>query len=151
MASEEMSQGTERRVGAYGVCREDGRLLVIRKALGSYKGKYDLAGGGIEFRESPEETVVQEFIEETGLRVAVHELLGAYCRVVTFISEQRDALVELHHLGFLYRVAPALSGAPVKSDADGLDSLGATWVPLNALNADTASPLVLRALDCLRG
>ncbi|MBX5476896.1 MAG: hypothetical protein IRZ18_07245 [Clostridia bacterium] len=77
----------------------------------------------------------------------LNELLGAYSRVVTFIPERRDAPIELLHLGFLYRVVPELRDASVKKDADGVDSLGAEWVPVCGLNPDTASPLVLRALD----
>ncbi|MGE5672489.1 MAG: NUDIX domain-containing protein, partial [Mycobacterium leprae] len=52
MAQEEFTWVRETRNGAYGVCIVDGRVLVIRKAKGPYKGLYDLPGGGIEFGEA---------------------------------------------------------------------------------------------------
>ena len=37
-----------RRLGAYGICRQDNALLVIEKGQGPYEGRYDLPGGGVE-------------------------------------------------------------------------------------------------------
>lgn len=37
-----------RHLGAYGICYEDGKLLVIRKKGGPYTGRYDLPGGSLE-------------------------------------------------------------------------------------------------------
>ncbi|HYG59490.1 MAG TPA: NUDIX domain-containing protein, partial [Symbiobacteriaceae bacterium] len=89
----------ERRVGAYGICVSDGKILVIRKAKGPYKGTFDLPGGGIEFGESPAETVVREVMEETSLHVTVEALAGAFSGVFTFVSDSGERQVELHHLG----------------------------------------------------
>jgi len=38
-------------VGAYGILIKDGKILLIKKSRGAYKGMYDLPGGGIEFGE----------------------------------------------------------------------------------------------------
>ena len=32
---------------------------IIKKARGGYKGKLDLPGGGIEFRENPDDTILK--------------------------------------------------------------------------------------------
>lgn len=61
---------------AYGVLVEAGRVLLVR----SSNPRYDpplwwLPGGGIDFAETPEETVVRECAEETGLVVADPRLL----------------------------------------------------------------------------
>ena len=39
-------------------------------------GHWTLPGGGIDFGEDPEDAVVREFIEETGLTVKVRKLAG---------------------------------------------------------------------------
>ena len=35
------------RIGAYGVIIQNGKIALVRKANGGYKGKLDLPGGGI--------------------------------------------------------------------------------------------------------
>lgn len=62
---------------AYGVLVEGGRVLLVR----SSNPRHDpplwwLPGGGIDFAETPEETVVREFAEETGLVVTDPRLLS---------------------------------------------------------------------------
>ena len=47
-------------LGIYGLCIKDDKILVIKKARGLYKGKFDLPGGRIEFGESFEESLKRE-------------------------------------------------------------------------------------------
>lgn len=147
MVSSENTLVRETRIGAYGVCVNNGTILVVRKARGPYKGLYDLPGGGIEFGESPETALQREFIEEAGAQVVVGELAGAFSRVATFLSDSGTASIELHHIGLLYRVTWARPAAKVKSDPDGRDSLGATWLPLEEARPDVVSPLVVQGLS----
>ncbi|MBY6276861.1 MAG: NUDIX hydrolase [Symbiobacterium thermophilum] len=138
----------ETRIGAYGICICDDRILVVRKAKGPYKGLYDLPGGGVEFGESPTETVAREFLEEAGVAVEVKELVGSFSLVSVFPADSGTHLVELHHLGFLYRVNLA-APAPIKEDPDGRDSLGSVWLPLRDASPDKLSPLAREGLQCI--
>ena len=65
-----------RRVGAYGVCRDrTGRVLLARNSPSSeFPGQWTLPGGGVEQGEHPDDALVREFAEETGLRVRVDAL-----------------------------------------------------------------------------
>ncbi|HWI64393.1 MAG TPA: NUDIX hydrolase [Symbiobacteriaceae bacterium] len=146
MSSPEMPMVRETRTGAYGICINNGMILVIHKAKGPYKGRYDLPGGGVEFGESPAEAVAREFLEETGTSVAVKDIVGAFSRVSTFVSDTGTYMVELHHMGFLYLVTQIESDAPIKTGPDGLDSLGAVWLPLADVSPDRISPLVAEGL-----
>jgi len=62
-----------RRIGAYGLCRDDaGRVLLARNSpLSAFPGLWTLPGGGVEQGEHPDDTVVRELAEETGLTVRV--------------------------------------------------------------------------------
>ncbi|WP_305789797.1 NUDIX domain-containing protein [Symbioplanes lichenis] len=62
-----------RRIGAYGLCRdESGRVLLAHNsALSAFPGQWTLPGGGVEQGEDPDDTVVREFAEETGLVVRI--------------------------------------------------------------------------------
>jgi 8-oxo-dGTP diphosphatase len=75
-----------RRIAAYGLCRDDeGRVLLVRAAGGlTSRGRWLLPGGGVRHGEHPEDTVVREFQEETGLRVVV--------------AGVRDVLTDVNHL-----------------------------------------------------
>ena len=65
-----------RRVGAYGFCRDaEGRVLLARNSAESeFPGLWGLPGGGVEHGEDPDDAVVREFAEETGLSVRVSGL-----------------------------------------------------------------------------
>lgn len=65
-----------RRVGAYGICRDaDGRVLLARNSdLSEFPGQWTLPGGGVEQGEHPDDAVVREFAEETGLSVRIDTL-----------------------------------------------------------------------------
>lgn len=66
------------RVAAYGLIINDGHILLCRlaKLLPTHNGEWTLPGGGMDFGEHPEHTVVRETMEETGLEVAPIKILG---------------------------------------------------------------------------
>ena len=59
----------------------EGRLLLTKRSVEPGKGLWCLPGGFIETGESPEETVVREVMEETGLKVAPAESLGPCSKI----------------------------------------------------------------------
>jgi len=61
------------RVAAYGLIVEDFRMILCRL---SNVGEWTLPGGRIDFGENPQNAVVREVFEETGLHVQVGELVA---------------------------------------------------------------------------
>jgi ADP-ribose pyrophosphatase YjhB (NUDIX family) len=59
------------RPSAYGIVIKDGALLTP-----IHFGKHNLPGGGVEFGEMPEESVVREVKEETGIDVSNPRLIA---------------------------------------------------------------------------
>lgn len=57
------------------VIREDGRMLVIKRRD---NGNWEPPGGVLELDETPQEGVVREVLEETGIHVEVEQLTGVY-------------------------------------------------------------------------
>ncbi len=87
-------------VRAYGVLIDAGRIVLVR----SSNPRHDpplwwLPGGGIDFGESPESTLLREFREETGLVVRNPELL-----VVTSDMRRRDNGDQIHTVRISYTV-----------------------------------------------
>lgn len=88
------------RVSAYALICNDGKILLCRisKELPRWQGSWTLPGGGLNFGESPEEAVIREVEEETGLRVATRRI----AEIDSFreISEMED----FHGIRIIYFV-----------------------------------------------
>lgn len=90
------------RFGAYGILLKDSKILLTRKKEGPYQGLWDLPGGGIEFGETPEETLKRELLEEVSTAVKRFELL---CHSnATGEYKKQDKPYRFHHLGIIYNV-----------------------------------------------
>ncbi|WP_150267166.1 NUDIX hydrolase [Paenibacillus tepidiphilus] len=83
-------------VAVKGVILHQGRILLVQRtsadAVGA--GTWECAGGKIEFGESLEDALAREIKEETGLTVAVGELLYA----TSFLTDPSRQLVLITYL-----------------------------------------------------
>ena len=130
-------------VGSYGVIIQDGKIALIKKARGGYKGLYDLPGGGIEHDETPLEALTRELMEEIGVSIVKADAVSK-----TFKWDVNDELIQdLHHIGILYTVE--IEGNELKTDADGLDSLGGEWKDIDKVKEEAVSPFTWMALKKL--
>lgn len=98
--------GDRVRVRACGLCVRDGHLLMVNHRNLTEGNFWAPPGGGIEFSESAEDTVVREIKEETLIEVLPEELL--------FVAEYINT--PLHAVELFFKVA-YVSGE-VKTGAD---------------------------------
>ena len=75
-----MSSKNITRVAAYGLLQREDKMLLCRlsASVGINPGCWTLPGGGLDFGEDPEDAVVREFREETGLVVKVDKLVKVH-------------------------------------------------------------------------
>lgn len=64
------------------VVDEEGRCLMIQRTKAPYIGRFAMPGGKIEVGEHPEQAVVREFREETGLDVEIVHYAGTVSEVI---------------------------------------------------------------------
>jgi 8-oxo-dGTP diphosphatase len=130
-----------RRVGAYGLCRDaGGRVLLARgSGLSAFPGVWSLPGGGVEQGENPDDTVVREVGEETGLTVRVtglHSVTSDVTRLpYTDVDEHTDRIV--------YHVEPYAGS--LCNEADGTTDL-VDWAGPAELDSRPLMPFTARVL-----
>ena len=118
------------------VLDDDGRVLLMRRAIRPYQGAWALPAGYQEIDEDPRETVRREVFEETGIEARIDRLLD-----VLFIPD--DPRKPANVTVFLCRAV----GGELQP---GSDALEAAWFELDALPSEMGFPQNRRILDRLR-
>lgn len=108
------------RPSTYAVVIRDGKVLLTHQA-----GSYNLPGGGIEFGEQPEESVVREVYEETGLKVINPQLIT--CKSNIFKALRADDVEEFMQSILLFYICKFAGG---KLSIDGIDEHERTWTKM---------------------
>ncbi len=105
------------RLGSYAVVLDDeDRILLCRLSADEVEaGAWTLPGGGVEFGEHPDETVIRELEEEAGLTGRIDDVLGIFSKV--YLRSRAAAGADLHFIGILYRVAPV--GGALRDEIEG--------------------------------
>jgi len=135
------------RPSTYGIVIKDNKILLSRQ----FGDKFDLPGGGLDLGEKPEDGVIREVQEETGINAKNPKLLG----VENSFFQSSHAKDESYHSLLFYFVCEYAGG---KLSTAGFDDYEkqyaqiAEWVPLEQLDKlDLAStvdyrPYVKKAL-----
>lgn len=97
----------------------DGQVLMLRRNRPPHVGRWTAPGGKLELGESPDEGVIREMLEETGLTVIKPVLRG----IVTVY----DIAYPIHWLLFIYR-ADHTAGQVAAADTHEGEL---RWIPLD--------------------
>jgi ADP-ribose pyrophosphatase YjhB (NUDIX family) len=126
-------------VRAYGVLLDEGRVALVRSSNPRHVPPlWWLPGGGIEFGEAPEDTLVREFFEETGLHVRDPKLLG-----VTSDLRRRDNGDRVHTVRIIFTVQ--LAGGELSHEVHGTTD-HAAWFELSGLDSLNVADYALAAI-----
>jgi 8-oxo-dGTP diphosphatase len=135
------------RPSAYGIVIKDDKILLSKQ----FGDKYDLPGGGLDLGEVPEEGVIREVKEETGIDVKNPKLLGL--KNSFFQGSHSDN--KSYHSLMLYYSCECVGG---ELSTEGFDEWEkqyaelAEWIPLGELDklqlASTVDyrPFIIKAL-----
>lgn len=129
------------RVAAYAVVIDESDRMLLAHWNEGPGAAWTLPGGGLEPGEHPEDAVRREVREETGLRVAVGDVLGVDSQVIPLRRRlSADATAPLHALRIVYRAR--VVGGTLANEIDGTtDEAG--WFPL----ADVPSMQRVKLVD----
>ena len=107
-------------IGAVVIC--EGKIALIKRGNEPSKGKWTIPGGLVELGESPEQAVIRETKEETGLDVENPRLID----VVSNVDLDEKGKVKYHYVIIDYFVHVKNGTAQAASDA-----LELRWVPFD--------------------
>ena len=104
------------------VLDSDARLLLARRAIDPYRGMWDTIGGFLEEDELPDEALLREVSEETGLAIELGSYVGTY---IDRYGDEEDVVTTLN----LVFEAQAGDGSPTPDD----DVAELAWFALDEL------------------
>ena len=114
-----------------GVCIRDGKVLLARHTYGAGKGMFIIPGGYVNFGEIPEETLVREYQEETGITVKAGKLIA-----MRFSAKDWYAVFEAIYVE-----------GEARSDGDENDQV--VWMdPQEALANESVPELTKKMISC---
>ncbi|WP_040734436.1 NUDIX hydrolase [Nocardia tenerifensis] len=125
------------RIAAYGVCLEQGKVLLARHVTEGGETSWTLPGGRVEHAEDPFDAVTREIREETGYEGVVDRLLGVDSRVIP--AAVAHAGVDHQNIGIFYRVR--VTGGRLRAEPNG-DTVEPTWTPIGEVASLRRSSLV---------
>ena len=136
-------------LGVYGLVIKEEEVLLIKKAVGPYKGKLDLPGGTVNFGERPNETLIREFDEETGLAITDYSLFDVDS--VKFLYKENDKSIMVHHVGIFYKILGYENDIKENISVDLVndDSLGAGFYKISSLRKRDLSKIAILELEKL--
>jgi 8-oxo-dGTP diphosphatase len=121
---------------ANAVVVDDGKVLLVCRALAPWRGAWGTPGGFCEVGEHPIETAEREVLEETGLRVTVTGYIGVW---VDSYADRPDPDADVINVAYYYAVP--LSGDALSVDEDEVS--GAGWFGWDELPDELAPPKTL--------
>lgn len=130
------------RVGCYAWLEADQRVLLARLGRAeSEGGRWTLPGGGMEFGETPEETIRREVYEESGLRVEPRDILGSF----SFGLER--GRFRMQSVQIVYRAV--LINGVLRPEVNG-STEWCEWIPVSEIDFPKSVELVKWAFEASR-
>ncbi|MCM2388247.1 NUDIX hydrolase [Streptomyces albipurpureus] len=115
------------RLAAYGVCIEDGRVLLACHTARKGEINWTLPGGRVEQAEDPFDTVIREVAEETGLDAVVERILGVDSRIIPAAERTVPGGSDHQNVGIFYQIR--ITGGRLRPEPNG-EVTESVWTPL---------------------
>ena len=126
------------RISARALVLDSGRILLARISPRAYAGAgaWTLPGGGVDHGEHPEDTLLREVLEETGMEVRLDGIIGVFSR--HFVGRAPNGVLEDYHgVHLIFRATPLDPTQPPRV----LEVEGTTddtrWIPVDDVREGT--------------
>lgn len=133
-----LSQATRPQAASSAILEREGRYLLIRRRNPPSADLYAFPGGRAEPGETPAETALREFFEETGIVAHSPNLFATY----DLETRNEEGVLASHFFLSVFRVAADATMQALAAD----DAADAGWFTLEEIRALPVPPSVL---DCV--
>lgn len=130
------------RTGVYGLAQNDNKLLVVKQFKGPHKNKWDLPGGKIEEKETIEQALRREFMEEVSMHFNRMQLLNNFTSLSDGKKQDGSDYI-FYQIGLIYQVHD-LSAAP-----EVIPEMEFSWLTLEDLQNSAITPLLYQTMQHL--
>jgi len=132
------------RIAAYGVVVSESKILLCRisSELPKWQGQWTLPGGGIEFGEAPQDAMVREVKEETGIIVTPKSIAA----IDSF--HDRKSVPEFHGIRVIYHTK--VIGGVLENEENGTTDL-ACWFTQKEIANETLVDIALQGVEIAFG
>lgn len=111
---------------------KDDHLLLIKKSRPNIGIYYALPGGAQELRETLEEALIRECMEELGIEISINKFV---C-IREYISNNHEysfIMKEVHSIEFIYECTVQSPTSKLKSVQADIGQVGSEWLPINKI------------------
>ncbi len=124
-------------VGVGAITIQDGKVLLVKRAIEPSKGLWAIPGGTLKLGETLQECAAREILEETGIKIKV----GDCVYVFDFLERDDKRKIKFHFVVIDF-AADYISGKPKGAD----DALDARWLSPAELSKLPVAKNTLKAL-----
>ena len=131
-------------IGVGAVIVEDGRVLLVKRGHPPLKGEWSIPGGVLEVGETVRQAAMREALEETGLMVETHDLLGVFDRLLP----DEQGRIRYHYVLIDFLCRRVGGGVRAGGDADEVRWFSSQELSKLPLAKDTAAVIRLGLEKC---
>ncbi len=124
-------------VGVYGLILCRGKILLINKSRGPYRGLLDLPGGRPCVGETIEETLKREIKEETAIVVQTYSLFNNFA-CSTSLTDDSNTQRVFYHISMIYRI-DTFDQSKIDLEIKEEDVDGSVWLKVDQINLKNCS------------
>ena len=148
-----MSVRARQRLAAYALITDKaGRVLLTKHPdERRYRGRWVLPGGGVEYGEHPEQALIREIREETGLSAKAGEIVAVLSDITTPGLRRGMRRRRLHNIRLVYVATVTGRGADAGADDEHLPVAGARWCSRQEWQELPLAPFTARVLGTESG
>jgi len=126
-------------IGAYGLVKDNDRILLTRHENGPYKGLLDLPGGNFLHGETARQCVTREMEKESDIDITDLKLSDVLTDRIKW--NNNDSMEDLHLICILFNINATINN--IKNN-------NLSWFKLESIETSMLTPIALKALGELK-
>ncbi len=126
-------------IGAYGLVKNEDKILLTRHENGPYKGLLDLPGGSFLHGENARQCVTREMEKESDINITDLKLSDVLTDRIKWNND--NELEDLHLICILFNI---------KATINNIKNRNLSWFDIKTIKTNMLTPMALKAIEDLK-